>query len=157
MNSYFTLSKFLDFLLSLFQMPWYFLGWLRRHKRLLAGLHLWIDSALHHHHNVNGGLQSLLSWTVFLYQVGYGQFFYCIFVFLYQVGYGHIAPATTSGRLFCILYSLIGIPLLLVFMSQVQKLYLCFFASVFSLFFHLLHLLLSHHHSSSPCFFFVAL
>jgi len=35
------------------------------------------------------------------------------------VGYGHIAPATTSGRLFCILYSLIGIPLLLVFMSQI--------------------------------------
>jgi len=35
------------------------------------------------------------------------------------VGYGHIAPATTTGRLFCILYSLIGIPLLLVFMSQI--------------------------------------
>merc|ERR1719384_421995 len=38
---------------------------------------------------------------------------------LSTVGYGHIAPATTTGRLFCILYSLIGIPLLLVFMSQI--------------------------------------
>ena len=44
---------------------------------------------------------------------------------IFQVGYGHIAPATTTGRLFCILYSLIGIPLLLVFMSQVG-LYLYF-------------------------------
>ena len=35
------------------------------------------------------------------------------------VGYGHIAPQTINGRLFCIVYSIIGIPLLLVFMSQV--------------------------------------
>ena len=35
------------------------------------------------------------------------------------VGYGHISPSTTNGQIFCIFYSLIGIPLLLVFMSQV--------------------------------------
>jgi len=35
------------------------------------------------------------------------------------VGYGHIAPQTINGRLFCIVYSIIGIPLLLVFMSQI--------------------------------------
>ena len=38
-----------------------------------------------------------------------------------QVGYGHISPGTTNGKIFCILYSLIGIPLLLVFMTQVLQ------------------------------------
>jgi len=35
------------------------------------------------------------------------------------VGYGHIAPKTIEGKMFCIGYSLIGIPLLLVFMAQI--------------------------------------
>jgi len=35
------------------------------------------------------------------------------------VGYGHISPGTDNGKLFCIFYSLIGIPLLLVFMTQI--------------------------------------
>ena len=38
------------------------------------------------------------------------------------VGYGHIAPQTMEGKIFCIMYSLIGIPLLLVFMTQVLDL-----------------------------------
>ena len=45
---------FADFL---FQMA--FQGWLRWHKRLLEGFFLWVNRALHHHHYVNGGLQSL--------------------------------------------------------------------------------------------------
>ena len=41
------------------------------------------------------------------------------------VGYGHIAPQTMEGKIFCIMYSLIGIPLLLVFMTQVLDLTTC--------------------------------
>lgn len=35
------------------------------------------------------------------------------------VGYGHIYPQTMNGKLFCIVYSLFGIPLLLIFMSNI--------------------------------------
>ena len=38
------------------------------------------------------------------------------------IGYGHISPKTFAGKLFCILYSLIGIPLLLVFMANIGDL-----------------------------------
>ena len=37
-------------------------------------------------------------------------------------GYGHISPSTFSGKLFCIGYALIGIPLLLVFMKDIGDL-----------------------------------
>ena len=36
-------------------------------------------------------------------------------------GYGHIFPITASGKLVCILYSFIGIPLLLIFMTDVSE------------------------------------
>merc|ERR1719238_939146 len=35
------------------------------------------------------------------------------------VGYGHISPKTTNGKMFCIIYALIGIPLMLVFMGTI--------------------------------------
>jgi len=38
------------------------------------------------------------------------------------VGYGHIAPQTLSGKMFCILYALIGIPLMLVFSGEIGDL-----------------------------------
>lgn len=38
------------------------------------------------------------------------------------VGYGHISPVTKAGRLFCIAYALIGMPLLLVFMKDIGDL-----------------------------------
>lgn len=34
------------------------------------------------------------------------------------IGYGNVAPKTKSGRLFCILYGLCGIPLCLVWISE---------------------------------------
>ena len=69
--------------------------------------------------------------AVFFANLFYFFFFISQPYVIFQVGYGHIAPATTTGRLFCILYSLIGIPLLLVFMSQVGLyLYLYFQSSL---------------------------
>ncbi|TRY67796.1 hypothetical protein TCAL_15883 [Tigriopus californicus] len=38
------------------------------------------------------------------------------------IGYGHISPKTFGGKLFCIGYALVGIPLLLVFMKDIGDL-----------------------------------
>ena len=38
------------------------------------------------------------------------------------VGYGHISPKTDGGKLFCMGYALIGIPLLLVFSAKIGDL-----------------------------------
>ncbi len=40
---------------------------------------------------------------------------------LYSTGYGHIAPATTGGRIACMLYSIIGIPLCLIVLADIGK------------------------------------
>ena len=37
------------------------------------------------------------------------------------VGYGNIAPATTAGRLFCILFAIIGIPFTLSVIADVGQ------------------------------------
>ena len=36
-------------------------------------------------------------------------------------GYGHIFPITATGKLVCIVYSFVGIPLLLIFMTDVSE------------------------------------
>ena len=48
--------------------------------------------------------------------------FYAIFSvkkFLSSLGYGNLAPVTTGGRMFCIVYALIGIPLTLMLLAVV--------------------------------------
>lgn len=37
------------------------------------------------------------------------------------IGYGHIFPMTATGKLVCIIYSFIGIPLLLIFMTDISE------------------------------------
>ena len=44
------------------------------------------------------------------------------FTFLIFVGYGHIAPKTVGGKMFCLLYALIGIPLMIVFSGHIGDL-----------------------------------
>lgn len=39
--------------------------------------------------------------------------------FLSKLGYGNLAPVTTGGRMFCIVYALIGIPLTLMLLAVV--------------------------------------
>jgi hypothetical protein len=43
-------------------------------------------------------------------------------MFCPKTGYGHIVPKTDAGKMFCIVYALIGIPLLLVFMANIGDL-----------------------------------
>ena len=50
------------------------------------------------------------------------ELFYMLFVYtLYIVGYGHINPKTAGGKLFCILYCIVGIPFTLVFLSAIVQ------------------------------------
>lgn len=42
-------------------------------------------------------------------------------VYSFVSGYGHISPSTLGGRLFCIFYALIGIPLMGVFLTGLGK------------------------------------
>ena len=46
---------------------------------------------------------------------------FCITI-MTTVGYGHISPKTDGGKLFCILYALIGMPLLIVFSVEIGDL-----------------------------------
>ncbi len=40
-----------------------------------------------------------------------------------RLGYGHVTPLTSTGKLFCILYSVLGIPFTLIFLTaSVQRL-----------------------------------
>ncbi|KAI1723612.1 ion channel domain-containing protein [Ditylenchus destructor] len=41
------------------------------------------------------------------------------FTVITTIGYGHIAPATTAGRVFCVVFGLIGIPLALLTIADI--------------------------------------
>lgn len=40
----------------------------------------------------------------------YNSFFFAITV-VTTIGYGHVSPSTVSGRLFCVAYAMLGVPL----------------------------------------------
>ncbi|TSU37061.1 Potassium channel subfamily K member 18 [Bagarius yarrelli] len=66
---------------------------------------------------IRGGYQSVWSqshqnWTF------YGSLFFCCTVFT-TVGYGEIYPVTGPGRAACIIYAMVGIPLMLLVISDV--------------------------------------
>ena len=44
-------------------------------------------------------------------------------IFLYFTGYGNIAPVTTAGRVFCILYAIVGIPFTLSVIADVGQIF----------------------------------
>ncbi|KAJ8020298.1 Potassium channel subfamily K member 3 [Holothuria leucospilota] len=49
-----------------------------------------------------------------------GSFFFCMTV-ITTIGYGHSTPRTNGGKVFCMIYSLIGIPLNLVMFQSVGE------------------------------------
>ena len=48
-----------------------------------------------------------------------GSLFFCI-TLLTTIGYGHLAPATTTGQLLCVLYAVPGIPLYVLIVQHIR-------------------------------------
>ncbi|XP_062375732.1 potassium channel subfamily K member 18 [Sardina pilchardus] len=57
----------------------------------------------------------------------YGSLFFCCTVFT-TVGYGEIYPVTMAGKLICILYAMVGIPLMLLVITDVGDVLARFFS-----------------------------
>ncbi|CAH8858590.1 unnamed protein product [Trichobilharzia szidati] len=56
--------------------------------------------------------------------------FFCVTV-ITTIGYGHIAPATFWGRITCIIYAIVGIPLMLIYLAIIGNLFARMFRVVF--------------------------
>ncbi|KAL2083503.1 hypothetical protein ACEWY4_021276 [Coilia grayii] len=69
----------------------------------------------------------------------YGSLFFCCTVFT-TVGYGEIYPVTVPGKLICILYAMVGIPLMLLVITDVGDI----LARLFSQGYQHLHKLVKH-------------
>ena len=57
----------------------------------------------------------------FPYKWTYIQSIFFASTIITTVGYGHIAPSTTGGRVFCILFAIIGIPFTLSVIADVGQ------------------------------------
>ena len=44
-----------------------------------------------------------------------------VFLVTFDAGYGHVAPLTIIGKLFCMFYALLGIPLMLLVLTNVGR------------------------------------
>ena len=53
-------------------------------------------------------------------------------LYLLALGYGHLAPTTDSGRIFCIFYALIGIPLTWMLLARLGYMISCGVSRVIS-------------------------
>ena len=55
-----------------------------------------------------------------------GETFFFTFTLLSTIGYGHLAPATKMGKIFCIFYLVIGVPMTMVLLNAVaERLEIC--------------------------------
>ena len=59
--------------------------------------------------------------------------FFCVFL-----GYGNIAPVTTAGRVFCLLFAIVGIPFTLSVIADVGQIFATLLSTVWGKYKHLL-------------------
>ena len=105
-------------------------------KKLLLFFVLRFDNACQKYEfNYSNVEKNLLFEVLFLTSQCFTQFKGCTFssflrpcvlpTFIFNfnlIGYGHIAPKTVGGKMFCLLYALIGIPLMIVFSGHIGDL-----------------------------------
>nr|XP_006812256.1 PREDICTED: uncoordinated protein 58-like [Saccoglossus kowalevskii] len=82
---------------------------------------IWTDKFKHDvAHNENHGLEATglpieSHWTIL------GSMIVCVTI-ITTIGYGHVTPETIGGRIFCMFYALVGVPLCFVVLADIGKL-----------------------------------